>query len=119
MTPLVPWLHLDLGGPHTHFESKSNFECTHLFVTVAHRKAALRQYLDPKFHYLTRDSNHINMLLLGGNLRQKVNEAAKVSDVVKHLSFNKTPYCPWTNCFRGSQYSGSFHQSNNYNSGRP
>ena len=55
------------------------------------RKVSLRPYLDRKFHHLTRESNPVTTLLLGGDLEQKISEVTKVSEVAKHLTFTRTP----------------------------
>ena len=59
---------------------------THVNLLVR-RKVALCPYLDRRFHYLTRESNPVSTLLLGGDLEQKIADLTKVSDVAKKLTF--------------------------------
>ena len=51
---------------------------SHLLVR---RKVNLHPFLDKRFHYLTRDSNPVTSLLLGGDLEQKISDLLKVSDI--------------------------------------
>ena len=67
------------------------------------RKVSLHPYLDKKFHYLTKDSNPVTSLLLGGDLEQKITEMSKVSDVAKHLTFTCNQF-PRMRGSRGQHY---------------
>ena len=60
-------------------------------VLLQRRRASLRPYLDFKFQYLTRESNPVTTLLLGGDLELKVTEAVKTSEVAKKLTYARTP----------------------------
>ena len=55
------------------------------------RQLSLKPYLDRKFHHLTKESNPVTTLLLGGDLEQKISEVTKVSEVAKCLTINRTP----------------------------
>ena len=68
---------------------------SHLLVR---RKVNLRLFLDKRFHYLTRDSNPVTSLLLGGDLEQKISDLLKVSDIAQKLT---SPRYPRHRGFRG------------------
>ena len=65
--------------------------CSCNTIITQRHKAALRPFLDFKFHYLTHKSNLVTDELLGPNLEQKINESIKGSEVAKRLTYNKTP----------------------------
>ena len=60
-------------------------------VLLQRRKASICPYLDRKFQYLTKESNSVTTLLLGGDLENKVSEAVKVSEVAKKITFTRPP----------------------------
>ena len=49
------------------------------------RKSQMRQFLDPKFHFLTRESNPVTCHLFSPDLEQKITESTRLNDVARKI----------------------------------
>ena len=64
--------------------------CAANAIILQRRKSNLKYYMDPKFHYLTRDSNPITTLLFGDNIEQSIADSTRVLEVAKKVSKSHT-----------------------------
>ena len=72
-------------------------------VILTKRKSEIKNYLHPKYHYLTKPSNPVTDELLGPNVEQKVNDSNKLYEAGRKLGCSSRGFRFFN---QGSRYRG-------------
>ena len=78
------------------------------------RKSLIKNYLDQRYHYLTKPSNPVTDELLGPNLEQKITESNKLMEAAQKIYFSgkaRKNYFPRVRFSPYTQYRGNKRQN--------